>query len=40
MLVVAVGFACVLAFTLALPFLEKKSFSLLVWLRDRLRGKA
>ena len=40
MLVVAFGFVCVLTFTLALPFLEKKSFSLLVWMRDRLGGKA
>lgn len=40
MLVVAVGFVGVLAFTLSLPFLEKKSFCLIVWLRDRLRGKA
>lgn len=39
MLVVAISFASVLTFTLALPYLEKKSFSLLVWLRDRLRGK-
>ena len=39
MLVVVIGFACVLTFTLALPFLEKKTFSMLVWLRDRLRGK-
>ena len=39
MLVVAIGFACVLTFTLALPYIERGSFKLLVMLRDRLRGK-
>lgn len=39
MVVVAIGFACVLMFTLALTYFEKQSFKLLIILRDRLRGK-